>query len=884
MTAALVTTPLVGSTTPRIYTPPLVIHCTGAKPDLQLDREHPLYQVPQECNCGCGLNPQTSWGFSCIDFLENILRWKLMPWQKWLYIHALEKAAPGKLGFRFKTIIVLVSRQNGKCLDTNTPILTTEGWKTLLELEVGDQVYHPDGHPVYVTETHPTRYNHRCYEVTTTDGRALIADAEHLWTVFDRRYPQDGWGTLTTEEILSEGLIRSGRECRWELPRQQMLMTKPIDLPIDPYLLGAWLGDGASNSACLHVGDEDMPEMKRLMIETGAAISSNVRARTCWRMQFNIGQPMRDGFEARCRKLGIWGDKAIPEQYLLAGTEQRMALLQGLMDTDGSISKSGQAEFCSTNFALAEGVLYLARSLGWQATIKTHQARLNGKDCGDKYRVFFSPAPEQSPFRLPRKTARIKERKRRAIRIKSITQVKSRPVRCIKVDRGDGLFLAGRDLMPTHNTRWLQGVGLWRLFMSSLGESNENCPGAKLALIACQNLDYAENILKEAVDTIRHSPALRPELINHKVTNGKHRAILTNDRLWRAATATRKGGRSLTVDIAMLDELREHKTWDAYDAISPTTLVRPYGQVVCTSNAGDEQSEVLRSLRDTAISKITAKEDDADGLFEWSLPPDAPPEDPSYWPMANPSVGFLNSFSVDDLQGRFETMRYKNLPGFLTEYMCQWVDSLEPGVIPVQHWAATTDHTNTSRRADRSLVYAGLDVNYQRSRSFIAIAARRADGLLHIEVIQAARGTDWVVPWLMERKKRFKGIAVQKTGAPASGMVEDLKLMGLPVVEWGPGTEVAGGTGLFYDLICEERLVHRPSPVLDRAASSGIKRDVVDGWVFDRRNSPVDVSPLIACAGAVWLENRPKKGGGVFAWPSEDTIKEWEQAGVALDD
>lgn len=430
-------------------------------------------------------------------------------------------------------------------------------------------------------------------------------------------------------------------------------------------------------------------------------------------------------------------------------------------------------------------------------------------------------------------------------------------------------------------TKWGRGLNLWRLFYSKTGRVSGTHPGAKMAVIAAQNLDYAETTLKEAVDEIRAIPSLLPELINHKEGSGKNRAILTNRRYWRAATASRKGGRGLPVDVVWLDELREHTSWDAWNAITPTGTVRPCSQVVCTTNAGDARSIVLLSQQQSATRRILTgtTADTKTGYFEWSAPPDADPRNPEFWPQANPAVGWLNEFTIDDLHGRLETMQYKNMPGWQTEYLCQTVDALEPGIIPAEFWQDGMDVN--SRRAESSLVYAALDVNYDRTRSYVAIAARRDDDALHVEVIQAARGTDWVVPWLAERKASFQGVAVQKTGAPVSGMIGDLKREGVPVVEWGPGLELQSGCALFFDGICEHTIFHRPQPILDRAAASGVARRMGDAWVFDRRNSPVDVAPMVACAAAVWLEGRPPESTpNIWEWPSDEQIEQWQNEGA----
>ncbi len=960
-------TPDVGSMTPRKFTPPLPHHCTGPKPD---SRGELL-----ECPCNCGLNPETSWGFDCNRFADKVLGWKLLPYQRWLNIHSLEKNDIDG-GFRFKILIVLISRQQGKtywlkqlglwrlfvnswgradsqgpgakmalisstnlqyaegvlkevvdtirdnsglskelinhrvCLDVDTPLLTTAGWKTMENITVGDQVYHPDGHPTEVMAVHPIYDDHVCYELTTTDGRTIVCDAGHRWAVQDtfrwfgqwhykdKRGSEPRWEVLTTDQLIERGIGNQGGRAgrsryRFRLPAQKAIISKPIDLPIDPYLLGLWLGDGYKRQAEIIMGPQDRDELVTNIEATGATIvsmrpgkddpSHPTRSATMT-VRFNIGAAAKDGFMAQVHKLGIctsathprprsnnktgysgiwwhkkcqkWAahvthrgqkvylglfddpetaheavcvkraalvgtatDKHIPDIYLTAGTEQRLALLQGLMDSDGTINaKRGQAEFGNTNKDLADGVVYLCRSLGLRPTLITKQP---GGVRATFYRVCFTPDVSQpNPFRLTRKAelVRAQPSKHAAIKIKSIEPVATRPVRCIKVASEDELFLAGKFLLATLNT------------------------------------------------------------------NGSHRAILTNRRYWRAATASRKGGRSLAVDIAMLDELREHTTSDAWDAIAPTTTVRPFSQIVCTSNAGDVRSEVLRSLRDPALKRITTGEtaETKTGLFEWSVPMEVDPRDDRYWHMANPALGHLNDFSLADLRALFEAAQYRNLPGFQTESLCQWVDALEPGIMPAEHWAETLDPN--SRRADSSPVYAALDVNYERSRSFIAIAARRADGNLHVEIVNAARGTDWVIPWLtgtddagVSRKKKFAGLAVQKTGAPVSGMMDDLKQAGIKVVEWGPGTEVAGGCSLLYDQITEHRIFHRPSASLDRAAASGVPRYVGEGWVFSRRDSPVDVSPLIACAAAAWLEHQhgvpPPQ---IHAWPSEETIKQWE--------
>lgn len=389
-------------------------------------------------------------------------------------------------------------------------------------------------------------------------------------------------------------------------------------------------------------------------------------------------------------------------------------------------------------------------------------------------------------------------------------------------------------------TQWLKGLGLWKLYMD----------GAKQVLISAQNLEFAETTLSEAVEEVKNNATLKAEFQKFSQTNGKFRMVLDGGREWRAAVATRKGGRSLSVDLAMLDELREHQNWLAWNAIVPTTTARPRSLVVAASNAGDATSVVLRSLRDGCLNRIVtgATADTRTGLFEWSAPDDVDPLDPTYWGMANPAMGYL--FEPDTLAARAEAM-HDNMAGFKTEHLCQWVDALDPGIIPPEHWSATTDPD--SKRADDAQVYASVDVNFQRTKGYVAIAARRDDGKLHIEVIAAERGTEWIVPWLTERKDRFAGVVVQARGAPASGLIDPLKEAGIEVLELG-GSDLTKAYGYMFDMICEHNVAHRPSPVLDAAAEAAKAKILGDSWVIDRKNSTVDSSPLVACVQAAWGE------------------------------
>ncbi|OBK04033.1 hypothetical protein A5637_13205 [Mycolicibacterium fortuitum] len=436
-------------------------------------------------------------------------------------------------------------------------------------------------------------------------------------------------------------------------------------------------------------------------------------------------------------------------------------------------------------------------------------------------------------------------------------------------------------------TQWLKGLGLWKLYLD----------GAEQVLITAQNLELAEKTLSEAVADVKANRLLRREYRRFSQTNGKFKLVLKsinecrraqglepletpgaeNPREWRTTPTTRKGGRSLSVDLAMLDELREHQNWLAWNAITPTTKSRPRSLNVGASNAGDVSSVVLRSLRDAAIGKIEAGATESTQVFlaEWSIPEvdeagDAVDfTDPQYWPMANPGMGYLPGHTIRDMQGVLEEMQ-DNLPGFQTEYCCMWVSTLKPGILPGPDWKDTTD--KESRRRVDAPVWASLDVNFERTKAYIGVAAERSDGRWHNEVIAAARGTDWVLPWFLDPKRliedeagpitvdgkqyrsKFAGVVIQARGAPASGQIETLQEAGVPVVELG-GPDLTKSYGDYFDLLTQHRVRHRPSPALDEAAAIAQKKNLGDAWVLDRKQN--DCSAVITVVQATWGATKP---------------------------
>lgn len=413
---------------------------------------------------------------------------------------------------------------------------------------------------------------------------------------------------------------------------------------------------------------------------------------------------------------------------------------------------------------------------------------------------------------------------------------------------------------------------------------------ARLVIGTAQNLDIAEEVWAGAVEIAEECEELASEIKKVNQTNGKKSLDLTTGERYKVQTASRRGGRGLSGDLILLDELREHQSWDAWGAITKTTMARAMAIILALSNAGDASSIVLRYLRKMAhaslgdpdgintdgLGELAAGlppeladeapdgEDDSLGIFEWSAPPGCSLDDRTGWAAANPSLGYA-------ITERAIAAARKTDPEwvFRTEVLCQWNDGTNEGPFPPGSWEAGQD-AGSAIPASSPVTFC-IDTEHDRTRSYIAAAGRRDDGDVHVEIVAARYGSDWTVDWVAERASPSTPVrvVVQARGAPASGLIAALnELDHVTLVEWG-GSDLGAGCGKFYDGVkahqwapdvsqgetLEDRPVriwHLPQPVLDLAAGTAVTKPLGDAWVWNRKGSPYGAAPLMAVSGAAW--------------------------------
>jgi hypothetical protein len=414
---------------------------------------------------------------------------------------------------------------------------------------------------------------------------------------------------------------------------------------------------------------------------------------------------------------------------------------------------------------------------------------------------------------------------------------------------------------------WSQILALWFMYIL----------GARTVLGTAQSLDVSEEVWQGAVNLAQDTPELADEIKRVVRVNGKKALELEAGQRYKVQAATRKGGRGYSGDLILLDELREHQSWDAWGAITKTTLARDDALIIGLSNAGDATSVVLRHLRlvahralgdpDGICAALDALDDDDQdmpddeslGIFEWSADPDCDIKDRDEWAKANPSLGYtiteraLAAALVTDDQSVFKT-----------ECLCQWVMEAAAPPFPVGAWEAGKD--KASEIAPDSQLFYGVDVAADRLHASVAVCGMRADGNWHTELIAYSHGIGWLEGWFAKRSMVAPmTVALQGRGAPVSSVADIIAAIdGVEVVEC-VGRDVAAYAGRLWDAVaaCEPdeesdsdslKAMHRPQPALDLAANIAATKPLGDGaWGWDRNKSQEDISPLVACNMAFGL-------------------------------
>lgn len=304
-------------------------------------------------------------------------------------------------------------RGSGKALALDTPLPTPSGWTTMGDVRIGDTLFDDCGRQCRVVMKSEVFVGHDCYRVTFGDGESIVCDAGHLWQVEDiygRRNPY----VRDTEWLSSRFSVgkRGFKKSRFRVPMQRPLETAGTsELPISPYALGVWLGNGNRKTP-------------------------------------TIASFCDKSWHENIVELWLLGNNNIPHEYLRACISSRRSLLRGIIDAGGHVDRRGKAELLIKNESLAEDLSELLSSLGIRFSVEEKTVSPNGKERGQYHR-----------FRFKFKSDTTREFRT----IRSIERVASVPTQCVMVDSPSHMYLAGRRMVPTHNSSLSEAAAVWAM-------------------------------------------------------------------------------------------------------------------------------------------------------------------------------------------------------------------------------------------------------------------------------------------------------------------------------------------------------------------------------------------------------------------------------------
>lgn len=366
--------------------------------------------------------------------------------------------------------------------------------------------------------------------------------------------------------------------------------------------------------------------------------------------------------------------------------------------------------------------------------------------------------------------------------------------------------------------------------------------GEELILHSAHEFKTGQEAFRRVLNLIENTPDLDRKVKRVRTSHGEEGIETTTGARLRFVARSSGSGRGFSGDCIILDEaFRVSPAMMA--ALLPTLMARPNPQIWYTTSSPfelDEHSEQIRSV------KARADSDDPGRLawVEWSNPRDVDPSDRDAWARANPALG--TRISEEMIEAAYSTLP---LEVFLVENLGVWKAQSVSAKIPEHAWAATTVDVSPSME---SPVFA-VDIPPDRSAGSVAVCSRDdIDGdSFTAELADRRRGTEWLVPRLIELSDRYGAPVVIDAAGPAYSLVDDLEKAGVPVHVTATRDFTAACSRLF-DGVRNGTFGHPAQPALDAAVLGASDRRVGDAWAWSRTSSSVDISPLVAVTLALW--------------------------------
>ena len=595
----------------------------------------------------------------------------LLPWQVFCVYNLIGFYYKGTNERRYKEAFIYVPRKNGKAISLDSEIPTPNGWKLMRDIHKGDYVFGQDGQPslvLYESEI----FKKDMFAVTFDDNSVVKASADHIWTVQtkdSRRTSKrpikrlksaklnlrdsDGWHDLTTADMLNDfAHTRSdgkGTEYKYRVPICKPVNYPSKELPIDPYTLGVWLGDGSKSDTIITCSDLDKDEMMANLTNEGHSckwLEHKNRAGSISIDKNKRGGQQPNLLREKLRDLGVWMNKHIPDEYMTASVNQRLALLQGLMDTDGTCSKVGECEFDQKDKHIAEQVFELVSSLGFRGKLRAKKASCNGKDAGIVYRVLFYTDKNMPCFRLKRKSERLKDKLATRMLSKSIVDIKSIPTeesKCIMIDNPSHLYLTGRGYIATHNTQFIASLAFGLALLERLSGSKIYITSAsmKQAYQSFEDIKYTLDY-RQISKTFKILDNYSQHSISKRFLN--ENGNIEGSIYIEAVAANPDAQDSFNCNIAIADEIHAFKKAAQYNRFKEAMKAYTNKLMIGITTAGDNMNSFCYRRLEYAVKVVNGTVKD-DTLFAFIARADQDENgnvdylDPIQHEKANPSYG-----------------------------------------------------------------------------------------------------------------------------------------------------------------------------------------------------------------------------------------------------
>ena len=674
----------------------------------------------------------------CRAYLDQVAAGEPVDWQydatMRLFGWEVDSQRWGRMVRRFRGASIWVPKKNKKALALDTPVPTPNGWSTIGDLALGDRVFTETGKPCHVTGVHPVIIGEDTYCVVFSNGDRVICNAEHLWKTHALQRSVQGaagkvfagnkWtGSLgkkwlpvdvrTTSEIIASLKRRDGA-ANHSLSLPGPLDLPEAELPIHPYVLGAWLGDGDSDGARITCSETDYNHWHREFAACGMELrEKQTQGNNACRA--GIGKRL-SSTRTTLRVMGVLQNKHIPAAYLRASVSQRLAILQGLLDTDGCIDKPGKCiTFCNKSTTLVAGVSELLASLG----IK-HNTRTVVVDGVEYLWVQFHAFRDQMPvFRLARKLDRMRvssalsmRARSRTVQIVDVFRVGQVPLRCITVDNPTGLFLCGKTMMITHNSPTLASWA-WYLLAGDGERGQKVFFGAKDGMQSRDIVGEHANAMREQSEVLSRMTVINKSRmrISYGTTRSFMQPLSSSDARSKKAKEGLNG--SLLVDeVHVVDE-------DFMRRVSRMGISRAEPLQIEVSTAGDDIESYGKKRYDLAKEILAGKRDDQSTLaIIYEAPQDVSDaqlaDDPlKYGELANPAWGH----TIDPAEFRHDYQQSSHsitdLAVFKMYRLNIWQRSKHPW-LNMDEWQACVDTSISVESLKGQACGAGLDLAQTR--------------------------------------------------------------------------------------------------------------------------------------------------------------------------